>query len=54
VRYGIAPDKLYNTYEVRGKASVRIPSLNRGVKYYVTIDSFGEGGITESGKIYTL
>jgi xylan 1,4-beta-xylosidase len=47
IRYGIAKDKLYHTYQVIGADSVTIKSLNSLQKYYFTIDAFNENGITE-------
>ncbi len=52
IRYGIAPDKLYNTYQVMGKTSLNINSLNRlQVDYYFTVDAFNENGITKGTEI---
>lgn len=47
VRYGIAPDKLYNSYLVYEKAEVHITALNRGAEYWCCVDAFNENGITE-------
>lgn len=46
VRIGIAPDKLYTSYLVYEKDSVKITSLNKGVDYYYAVDSFNESGVT--------
>lgn len=46
VRYGIAPDKLYNNFQVMGDTSLEIGSLNSGTEYYFTVDAFNESGIT--------
>ena len=53
IRYGIAPDKLYISHMVYGKAEAVLTGLNLGQAYWVSIDSFGEGGITE-GKTLQL
>ena len=45
VRYGIAPDKLYNQYQVYGE-SVEIRTLTVGIRYFFRVDSFNAGGIT--------
>ena len=45
VRYGIAPDKLYNQYQVYGE-SVEIRTLTVGIRYFFRVDSFNTGGIT--------
>ena len=46
VRYGVAPGKLYNNYEVRGSRTVTINSLNRAVTYYFSLDTFNDSGMT--------
>ena len=43
IRYGIAPDKLYNNYMVYDADSVAIHSLNHGVKYYFEVEAFDNG-----------
>ena len=45
VRYGIAADKLCNNYQVYDKNEIAINSLNNGVEYFFTIDSFNENGV---------
>ncbi|MBO5648952.1 MAG: family 43 glycosylhydrolase [Clostridia bacterium] len=45
VRYGIAPDKLYNQYQVYGE-QVEIRTLTKGISYYFRVDSFNGGGVT--------
>lgn len=47
VRYGVAKDKLYQTYQVLGTESLTIGSLNSRQKYYFTIDAFNESGVTK-------
>ncbi len=48
VRFGIAPDKLYSSWQVYEDTEVLIPTLMKKQKdYYFAVDSFGEGGITE-------
>ena len=47
VRYGIAPDKLYNQYQVYGE----IRTLTIGIRYFFRVDSFNAGGITEGTRI---
>jgi xylan 1,4-beta-xylosidase len=43
VYYGIASDKLYNSYMVYDAESISIHSLNHGVKYYFKVKSFDSG-----------
>lgn len=45
VRYGIAPDKLYNQYQVYDE-QVEIRTLTKGISYYFRVDSFNTGGVT--------
>jgi xylan 1,4-beta-xylosidase len=45
IRYGEAPDKLYHNYQVLGKETLTIRSLNSNLHYYFTIDVFNETGI---------
>ena len=51
VRYGIAPDKLYLSHLIYDETEVLLTALNKGQKYYVCVDSFGEGGIREGKTI---
>lgn len=46
VCYGIAPDKLYNQYQVYGE-QVEIRTLTKGISYYFRVDSFNAGGMAE-------
>lgn len=46
VRYGIAPDKLYNSWLVYSANSVLISTLNADQTYYYAIDAFNENGVT--------
>jgi hypothetical protein len=48
VRYGIAPDKLYQNYQVLDTDSLTIRSLNSLLDYYFTIEAFNENGIRKS------
>lgn len=51
IRYGTAPDKLYLSYQILGKNSLTIHSLNSLQTYYFTVDAFNETGVTKSTKI---
>lgn len=46
VRYGLAPDKLYNCWQVRGRSEIVLSSLNAGHPYWVAVDAFNGGGVT--------
>jgi hypothetical protein len=43
VRYGIAPNKLYNNYIIYDADSLAIHSLNKNVDYYFSVQSFDSG-----------
>lgn len=48
VRWGVAPDKLYQTYQVwadRGP-TLELRALNRGVGYAVAVEAFSETGVS--------
>lgn len=53
VRYGIAPDKLYQSWLVYDADEVMLSTLMAGQTYYVCVDSFNENGIT-TGKIIKM
>ena len=54
VRYGIAPDKLYLSYQVMDGSTLEMGSLNKNETYYFAIDVFNENGITPSEQTLTL
>ena len=53
VRFGIAPDKLYNCCQVYGENHVRLITLNAGVPYWFAVDAFNESGITP-GPVFAM
>jgi xylan 1,4-beta-xylosidase len=54
IRYGTQKDKLYHNYQVLNTDSLTIRSLNSLQKYYFTIDTFNENGITKGTNIIEL
>ncbi|HEY7236829.1 MAG TPA: family 43 glycosylhydrolase [Gemmatimonadaceae bacterium] len=46
VRFGIARDKLYTSWQVGDIDRLTMNSLNAGVPYWFAIDAVGEGGVT--------
>ncbi|RPH92242.1 MAG: hypothetical protein EHM72_17675, partial [Calditrichaeota bacterium] len=52
IRYGIAPDKLYNHYMVYDAETIAIHSLNHGTEYYYDVQAFDNGtdGTVETGE----
>ena len=51
VRYGIAKDKLYSSWQVISGTRIEIGSLNAGVPYYFTVDAYNGGGVTPGKEI---
>ena len=49
--YGTDDEKLYLTYTVYENTTLTINSLNAGLDYYFTIESFNENGITPNERI---
>jgi hypothetical protein len=47
IRFGTAPTKLFNNYQVMDKNTVSytLRSLNTGVQYFYSIDSYNAGGV---------
>ena len=54
IRYGTQKDKLYQNYQVIGIDKLTIRSLNSNQKYYFTIDTFNENGITKGKEVVEL
>jgi hypothetical protein len=48
VRYGLAPDRLFENYQIYGSTTARINALNDGVGYYFTVDAANGSGITRT------
>lgn len=53
VRYGTAPDKLYQSWMVYDVNEVTLSTLIKGKQYYICVDSFNENGITK-GTVFAL
>jgi len=47
IRWGIAPDKLYNSWLVYDENQLLMRSLTRNQSYFFTIEAFNENGISE-------
>lgn len=54
IRYGIDRNKLYTSCQVYEKSEILLTTLNKDQKYYFTIDSFNENGISEGNEIYEM
>ena len=53
ILWGIAPEKLYQTYQVFADKipSVEIRALNKGQKYYFAIEAFNEAGVSKLSEV---
>jgi xylan 1,4-beta-xylosidase len=53
IRWGIAKDKLYETYQIFGDqlAEKEIRALTKGVQYYFAIESFNEIGVSKLSEV---
>ncbi len=47
VRWGIAPDKLYNSWMVYDQCELELKGLNVDQDYFFTVEAFNENGISE-------
>lgn len=54
VRYGIAPDKLWNHYQVWKGNSFPIRSLVNGQTYYFRVDACNANGVTKGTQVITV
>lgn len=54
IRFGIAPDKLYNSYLVYEKSEVMLTTLNADEDYYYAVDSFNENGVCEATEVFKM
>ena len=54
IRFGISPTKLFNNYQIVKGNSLQYNGLNKNTKYYFSIDSIGEGGVTRGKNIVAV
>jgi hypothetical protein len=54
VRYGIAPDRMFNNYQIYQGTTANINALNRNTSYYFTVDAVNGSGVTETRTITRL
>ncbi|MBI9062650.1 MAG: fibronectin type III domain-containing protein [Marinilabiliaceae bacterium] len=49
ILWGVAPDKLYQTYQVWADQPTEkeIRALNKGVDYYFSVEAFNENGVSQ-------
>jgi xylan 1,4-beta-xylosidase len=54
IRWGIAKDKLYQTYQVwadKPTTTLQIRALTKGIKYYYAIETFNENGVSTLSEV---
>ncbi|WP_036601745.1 family 43 glycosylhydrolase [Olivibacter sitiensis] len=51
ILWGIAPDKLYNSWMIYDNDSLELKSLSKGQDYYFAIEAFNENGISERSEV---
>ncbi|MBX7109788.1 MAG: discoidin domain-containing protein [Chitinophagales bacterium] len=53
ILWGIAADKLYQTYQVfaGGEARLELRALTKGQSYYFSIEAFNESGVSQPAKV---
>jgi hypothetical protein len=51
IRWGIAPDKLYQSWLIYGENEHFMRNLDKGTTYYFSIEAFNENGISERTEI---
>ncbi|MFD1095090.1 family 43 glycosylhydrolase [Salegentibacter chungangensis] len=51
IRWGIAPDKLYQSWLIYDKNEHLMRNLDRDTKYYFSIEAFNENGISERTEV---
>ena len=54
IRWGIAPDKLYQSWLVYEKDSLYMRCLDRDTSYYFSIEAFNENGISEKSELIKI
>ena len=52
VRYGLSRSSLYHSWQVWGAESLVLSTLNAGQEYWVSVDSFGPGGVTAGDPVH--
>ena len=52
VRYGIAPDKLYNSWQIYDVNELDLCMVNAESSYYIVVDSFNENGVTSGTPVF--
>jgi len=56
VRWGIAPDRLYETHQrfADRPTQLTLTALNKGVRYFVAVEAFDERGVSKLSRKLVL
>lgn len=54
IRWGISPDKLYQSWLVYEETSLLMRNLDKNTSYYFTIEAFNENGISDTCQLRFL
>ncbi|WP_368562594.1 family 43 glycosylhydrolase [Pseudoxanthomonas sp. UTMC 1351] len=56
VRWGVAPDRLYSTYQIFADQGTHLElrALNVGVSYFVAVEAFDENGVSRLSKVVAV
>jgi xylan 1,4-beta-xylosidase len=56
VRWGVAPDRLYETYQrfADQPTRLKLTALNKGVRYFVAVEAFDERGVSKLSRTLVL
>ncbi|MEM9673136.1 MAG: family 43 glycosylhydrolase [Bacteroidota bacterium] len=54
VLWGIAPEKLYSSWQLYGENQLKLKSLNVDQTYYFTIEAFNENGVSKRTEIVKI
>ena len=49
----MAPEKLYNSWQVVDGTGLDLSMVNAGQDYYIAVDAYGPGGVT-AGEIFKV
>ncbi|MCL2647864.1 MAG: family 43 glycosylhydrolase [Phycisphaerales bacterium] len=50
IRYGLSPDTMYNSWQLYNQNKLNLSFLDKGQRYYLSVDSFNANGVTP-GKV---
>lgn len=54
VKYGVAADRLFTSYQVYDGTTLSLNALNVGVPYFLTVDAVNDSGVTQGRQIVAI